>query len=196
MKMQLVPNSHGLTNSLETGGNRKERVALLQERAASLRGMARDILAMADEAEAEAAGLVGRGRDDDAGDEDAGNARRGSQHRTRLAEIARGEYRRRRMRERYFDKKLFGEPAWDMLLELYASELNDEKISTSNLILSSSAPSSTALRWIKHLEDSGLVSKTSSHLDGRVQYQSITNCGFEAMTNYFKAGSPVQRCDR
>jgi len=60
--------------------------------------------------------------------------------------------------------------AWDMLLDLYASEMNDEKISTSNLILSSSSPSSTALRWIKHLEDAGLVTKKSSPLDGRVQY--------------------------
>jgi DNA-binding MarR family transcriptional regulator len=181
MKMQLVRNYLGRLTSTERGVGEKERVQELFERAANFRSMARDILGMAEELEGEAMSLIGSSRDEEIVKMDHGPRR------SRFVDVARNQYRGRRVRERYFDKKIFGEPAWDMLLELYASEINEEKISTSNLILSSSSPSSTALRWIKHLEDHGMVVKKSSPIDGRVQYQRITATGFESMTKYFES---------
>ena len=185
--MQLVRNYLGRVTSFERKPTEKEHAQELFERAANFRSMARDILAMADEVEAEAMKMVGSTADDIPSKADQ-NVRT----KARFVEIAKSQYHSRRVRERFFEKKIFGEPAWDMLLELYASELNDEKISTSNLILSSSSPSSTALRWIKHLEDGGLVFKQSSHIDGRVQYQKITSNGFESMTKYFESISGSQ----
>lgn len=185
--MQLVRSYLGRFTSFEKDANGKERAQDLFERAANFRSMARDILAMADEAEAEAMSLMGSSVDEipSKGDQTM-------RTKVRFVGIAKNQYDSRRVRERFFEKKIFGEPAWDMLLELYAGELNDEKISTSNLILSSSSPSSTALRWIKHLEDSGLVIKKSSHLDGRVQYQKITRTGFDSMTKYFESIAGTQ----
>ncbi|GEM_PF-1051667 len=180
--VQIVRQYLGRLASPERSRSDKTRVQELFERAAQFRSMARDILAMADEAEAEAMDMVGSTLDDVPSKTECNgwpNAR--------FVDIAKYQYRSRRVREQYFGRKLFGEPAWDMLLELYASELNDENISTSNLILSSLSPTSTALRWIKYMEDSGLVTKKSSHLDGRVQYQRITKNGFDMMTKYFES---------
>lgn len=177
----MVRHYLGRFTPFEKSTDEKARVQDLFERAANFRSMARDILALADEAEAQAMSMVGSAHDDVP--EKADHNVRAKGH---FVGLAKNQYVSRRNRERFFEKKIFGEPGWDMLLELYAGEMNDEKISTSNLILSSSAPSSTALRWIKHLEDAGLVAKKSSHLDGRVQYQRITNAGFDSMTKYFE----------
>jgi len=182
--VQLVRQYLGRFAPFDRERHDKSRAQDLFERAAQFRTMARDILAMADEAEAEAMSMVGSTFDDVPSKSEYNVRSRG-----RFMESAKYQYESRRVRERFFEKKIFGEPAWDMLLELYAGELNDEKISTTNLILSSSAPNSTALRWIKHLEDAGLVTKQSSHLDGRVQYQRITKNGFESMTKYFESVS-------
>ena len=185
--MQLVRQYLGRFAPIEKGYNDKSRAQELFERAANFRSMARDILALADEAEAEAMSMVSVASDDA-----PALASYDMRTKGRFGEIAKSQYSARRVRERFFEKKIFGEPAWDMLLELYASELNDEKISTSNLILSSSAPNSTALRWMKHLEDQGLVVKKSSNVDGRVQYQRITNVGFDGMTKYFESIAKAQ----
>lgn len=185
--MQLVRQYLGRFAPIEKTYSDKSRAQQLFERAANFRSMARDILALADEAEAEAMSMVSL-----AADEAPVRADHDVRTKGRFAEIAKSQYSARRVRERFFEKKIFGEPAWDMLLELYASELNDEKISTSNLILSSSAPNSTALRWMKHLEDQGLVIKKSSNIDGRVQYQRITNVGFDGMTKYFESIAKAQ----
>lgn len=179
---QLVRQYLGRFAPFDKDRHQKSRAQELFERAAQFRTMARDILALADEAEAEAMSMVGSTLEDVPSKTDYNVRVRG-----RFSEIAKYQYDARRVREKFFEKKIFGEPGWDMLLELYVGELGDEKISTSNLILSSSAPNSTALRWIKHLEDAGLVTKTSSHLDGRVQYQRITRTGFDNMTKYFES---------
>ncbi|HWJ69185.1 MAG TPA: hypothetical protein VNS79_03950 [Sphingobium sp.] len=182
MTVQIVRQYLGRLAPFEKPKNDKGRAQELFERAAQFRSMARDILSMADEAESEAMVMVGATLDDLPSKGDYHIWSKGS-----FADFAKHQYRSRRMRERYFDKKIFGEPGWDMLLELYAGEIKDENISTSNLVLSSSAPNSTALRWIKHLEDVGLITKKSSHLDGRVQYQRMTKTGFDGMTEYFDA---------
>lgn len=159
----------------------KDRAQELFERAAQFRSMAREIMALADEAEAEAMTLIGSSPEGQ-----VVSINPNIRARDRLSAAAKNQYRSRRLRERSFDGKMFGEPAWDMLLELFAAELNGERISTSNLILSSAAPSSTALRWLKYLERLGLVSKIASHVDGRVQYQRMTSAGMDSMTKYFE----------
>src|SRR3546814_2986047 len=41
--------------------------------------------------------------------------------------------RQRRMREQYFPADLFADPAWDMLLDLYAARLERQPVSVSSL---------------------------------------------------------------
>jgi len=73
-----------------------------------------------------------------------------------------GEYveRMRKLRLKRNDvigAEMFRDPAWDMLLDLFASHERGERVSAIALSLSSGVPQSTALRTIQRLEEKGLI---------------------------------------
>ena len=93
-----------------------------------------------------------------------------------LLSNAAGEiYRMRRARDRYLPKELTGEPAWDILLALYAEE--PAKLPVSSLCFGSGAPQTTALRWIAVLEKSGLIVRTQHPRDPSVLLLALTEQG-------------------
>ena len=98
----------------------------------------------------------------------------------------------RRARSKFFDGDLFADPAWDMLLELYAAEVGGQRISVSSLCTASDVPATTALRWIHTLEREQLVKRVGDPLDGRRFFVSLTGKGSNAMGEYFRA-IPVSR---
>ena len=61
----------------------------------------------------------------------------------------------RRQRSRVFGEKIFLDPAWDILLELYAAKLGDRRVTLSDL--SPVAPRSTLARWVDALVERNLV---------------------------------------
>lgn len=63
----------------------------------------------------------------------------------------------RRGRDAIFGKDLFSDPAWDILLELYAAHLAERTMFASDLGVSIGTPLPTAVRWISALEDRGFV---------------------------------------
>ena len=83
----------------------------------------------------------------------------------------------RQMREALIGKDLFADPAWDMLLQLYAAFLSQRRISTGELILASGVPSTTGLRWIQKLELVGLENRAVDPLDGRRVWAEISEEG-------------------
>jgi DNA-binding MarR family transcriptional regulator len=68
----------------------------------------------------------------------------------------------RRARDEIFGSSLFAEPAWDVLLELYAAGLGGRRMSLRDIALAIKIPESTAARWVAALADHGLV---SAHAD-------------------------------
>ena len=58
-------------------------------------------------------------------------------------------------------------PAWDMLLDLTAVEMEGRQISVSAVCISSGAPQSTALRKLSQLEDAGLIRRYQHERDRR-----------------------------
>jgi len=83
------------------------------------------------------------------------------------AELVRSLIRARRMREEYLGHDLFADPAWDMLLDLYAARLEKRRVSVSSLCVASAVPPTTALRWIALLESKGHVTRSSDDGDRR-----------------------------
>src|SRR6476661_3623815 len=73
----------------------------------------------------------------------------------------------RKRRTAVFDGDLFADPAWDILLELYALDLEQRRASVSGVYAATSVPASTALRWVSKLEQDGLVARTDDPLDSR-----------------------------
>jgi DNA-binding MarR family transcriptional regulator len=88
-------------------------------------------------------------------------------------------------RNSHFPAHLFSDPAWDMLLDLYAAELAQIRVSVTSLCIASNAPTSTALRWINTLENDGLIRRDHDPLDARRFFLSLTGTASQAFRNYF-----------
>lgn len=62
---------------------------------------------------------------------------------------------------------LFGEPAWDMILDIAYHQLQSRPVSVKSACISSSVPASTALRYLSKLEDSGDIHRINDVTDRR-----------------------------
>jgi len=102
------------------------------------------------------------------------------------AKAVRRMLRQRRMREQYFPADLFADPAWDMLLDLYAARLERQPVSVSSLCIAAAVPATTALRWIKTMTDAGLFLREADPLDGRRIFIALSDATFAAMARYFE----------
>lgn len=74
-----------------------------------------------------------------------------------LGGFARELWRERRLRTRYFAAALFAEPAWDMLLDLYASAAEGRKLGVRGACRAACVPPTTALRYVNALVARGLL---------------------------------------
>jgi DNA-binding MarR family transcriptional regulator len=101
-----------------------------------------------------------------------------------LPELAREILRDRRRRSKIFNPSMFGEPAWDMLLILYASMTDVPRLSVGRLSSLSGAPPTTALRWLDYLEMDRLVVREANPDDRRSDFVSLTDKGRSAMEQY------------
>jgi len=92
-------------------------------------------------------------------------------------------YRSRRRRDAAFgqDADLFGEPAWDILLDLLDADAHGRRISVTSASLASSVPATTGLRMIAILEERGLIARTDDPLDRRRSHVSLTGKGRAVM---------------
>jgi len=95
--------------------------------------------------------------------------------------------RARRLRDRYFTFGLFADPAWDILLDLLESELSQRRTSVSSVCGAAAVPATTALRWLKAMEEKGLVTRVADPLDGRRVFVELAPVTSEAMHAYFAA---------
>jgi hypothetical protein len=95
--------------------------------------------------------------------------------------------RARRLRDQFFEGELFADPAWDMLLDLFASELEHRRVSVSSLCIAAAVPPTTALRWIGSMHDAGLFERHADPADRRRAYIALSDKGMAAMRGYFAA---------
>ena len=91
----------------------------------------------------------------------------------------------RRDRGKFMPGKLFREPAWDILLELYAAQLDNQRMSITRLNRRSGITATTVLRCLGALETVGLVRRSEDPMDLRRVFVSLTLAGEEAMDGYF-----------
>lgn len=89
---------------------------------------------------------------------------------TALSRVARARVQERRQRDALFEVGLFGEPAWDMLLDLYIAAEEGKTISVSSLCIAAATPQTTALRWINHMVEKGMVLREDDERDRRRVY--------------------------
>ena len=110
------------------------------------------------------------------------------------AAFVRNIIKRRRDRERYFPAELFGDPAWDMMLDLTAARLERRDVSVSSLCIAAAVPTTTALRWIRNLCDAGLFERNTDPDDARRGIITLSAASQELMLGYLasvRTGGPA-----
>ena len=111
-----------------------------------------------------------------------------SSSRARAIENARRAYRRRQYRRELIGSpRLFGEPAWDMLIDLFINEREGKRVATSALCLASTVSSSTALRRVNDLCAAGLIVKIEDPADGRRHFVELMPDTASRLEAYFGA---------
>ena len=103
------------------------------------------------------------------------------------AAAVRGAIRARRLRTNFFGSGLFEDPAWDMLLDLFAAELEGAAVSVSSLCIAAAVAPTTALRWVTRLTDAGLFDRRPDPQDRRRAFVTLSPRGSAAMRGYAAA---------
>ncbi|MGB3470125.1 MAG: winged helix DNA-binding protein [Erythrobacter sp.] len=113
-----------------------------------------------------------------------------AQRRKVFADMARATYAKRRKRSAIFgDPELFGEPGWDILLDLYIAQAEEKPVSVSSACIGSASPPTTGLRWLGVLAEQGLIEREHDPEDQRRVLVHLTQKGLSAMDEYFSSSA-------
>ncbi|MFC3428865.1 helix-turn-helix domain-containing protein [Sphingobium fuliginis] len=85
----------------------------------------------------------------------------------RLGSLARRLLRESDARQAVLPFGITVDPAWHMLLDLFAAETEGKAISVSSACIASGAPHTTALRYLNQLCEKGAVIRAPDTVDGR-----------------------------
>ena len=90
----------------------------------------------------------------------------------------------RKKRDSIFGAEMFEDPAWNMMLDLYASTLSGRPVTVSDLCLASGTSATTALRRMTSLVELGLIERVPDPHDRRRVLVRQTERGREAMDRF------------
>ncbi len=102
-------------------------------------------------------------------------------------QVIRQAIRARRLRDKHFGAGLFEDPAWDMLLDLFAAHLERAEVSVSSLCIAAAVAPTTALRWIGRMTDAGLFERQPDPFDRRRAFMALSKTALEQMRAYVSA---------
>ena len=154
-----------------------ENVAGMRSHAKRLIAMAGDLLSLARDLEGHPAPLASNGPNDEPAM---------PPDRRVLGDLARNAYRSRRLRSQYFSgTDLFGEPAWDLLLDLFINACEGKRVPVTSACIGAAVPTTTALRWLAILESRGLVEREADANDARRVFVRLTAQAQTSMSAYF-----------
>ena len=91
---------------------------------------------------------------------------------------------RRQERTREFSRILFGEPAWEMVLELYIRETAGVSTTTAQLKVGLEMCAAVVARWLLVLEQEGLVGRLAHPLHAGTEFVELTDRSREALERY------------
>ncbi|MGN6356404.1 MAG: hypothetical protein ACTHLU_02855 [Novosphingobium sp.] len=99
--------------------------------------------------------------------------------------IARWLYWSRGIRLTTLSPGLFGEPAWDLLLDLYIRDKIGSRSSVTSACIGSRAPHTTALRHIEGLRQSGWIKRIPDEADKRRFWLALTPAAIDKLDRHF-----------
>jgi hypothetical protein len=97
---------------------------------------------------------------------------------------AKSAYDERRRRLQYLPGELLGEPAWDMLLDLFIRTCTGQRTSVTAACIGSGAPVTTGLRYVDQLTREGFIQRHTDRADARRSWLTLSASTVETMTRY------------
>ena len=88
-----------------------------------------------------------------------------------------------------FGRELFSDPAWDLILELYAAKLGNGRMSAPQLARSIGVSETIAYRWIAALVEAGIVFWNEKLSDSTETTLELSNEAGEKMDHLAKQWS-------
>ena len=79
---------------------------------------------------------------------------------------------------------LFGDPAWDMLLDLLVAKFENRRVSVSSACIASGAPTTTALRLVNRLVNEDILFRAPDERDGRRDFLTLNPAIEEPLLAY------------
>jgi DNA-binding MarR family transcriptional regulator len=108
--------------------------------------------------------------------------------------LATSIYRFRQRRAQIFaDEDLFGEPAYDILLDLYIAHHEERHVTISDACNAAGVPCTTALRQVNILEQRGLIRRFPDHRDRRRSYVALEPRALSALERLFTRADELSR---
>lgn len=104
-------------------------------------------------------------------------------------------YTGRRIRDSLFGAQLFGEPSWDILLDLFIAERRGKKLPVTTVCIGAQVPSTTALRYIGLLVECGFVQREFDPRDSRRIFLRLSPLGLKRMTSFFEMTDAMQTAE-
>lgn len=84
--------------------------------------------------------------------------------------------------------ELFGDPAWEMLVDLFVHECARKQLSVKSVCVASTIPVSSALRLVDKLCDAGILLRTPDPFDGRRSFVRLAPTISHRLRAYFEEG--------
>jgi DNA-binding MarR family transcriptional regulator len=100
-----------------------------------------------------------------------------------LVQLAKKILVARQLRLQVFPAGMFCEPAWDILLSLYSQPSGGYR-SISTLAECANAAVGTTIRWVKYLEEEGLLTREVNGGDRNGELVHLTDKAFRALQFY------------
>lgn len=104
-----------------------------------------------------------------------------------LYELCRRFYAARRKRGQVFGDDILFDPVWDMLLILYWAHGHSEPLSVTSVVGGSDVPYTTGLRWLRVMEDRGLITRKPNAEDRRSSTVELTETAITKMDKYLQS---------
>jgi DNA-binding MarR family transcriptional regulator len=135
---------------------------------------------------------------EDGSDRGGGDSRAGEHVRDQtLLNLATDVLKARRRRAGIFgdDACLFGEPAWDILLDLYVQS-DTRPISVSSACIAGGVPGTTALRCLDQLQQRGLIRRFADRTDKRRNFVTLSPRGRTLVEAWLRARVTIATSER
>lgn len=102
---------------------------------------------------------------------------------------ARRTIRRRLLRRQLIgSEELFGEPAWEILLDVFVHECEGKLLAITSTCATAGIPMSSGLRLIHKLCEAGILRRIPDQFDGRRCFVRLQPAAYDRMRAYFSEG--------